>query len=157
MAAKYRPLPRHLQRRAELEGYRSGLEVEVGKDLESRGVPVEYEPYSIEYEQPPKKRRYTPDFVLPNGIIIETKGRFVTSDRQKHLYIKASRPDLDIRFVFTNPHARISKVSKTTYAAWCDKHGFKWAEKRVPDAWLLESSDNRPAKAAAVRQRKCKE
>ena len=31
---------------------------------------------------------YTPDFVLPNGVIIETKGRFVAADRRKHLEIK---------------------------------------------------------------------
>ena len=53
-------------------------------------------------------------------IIIETKGRFVTADRQKMLLVKEQYPDLDIRFVFSNPNSRISKKSKTTYA-----HGAK--------------------------------
>jgi hypothetical protein len=72
-------------------------------------------------------------------LIIETKGRFVTEDRQKHLLIKAQHPELDIRFVFSNSRAKISKTSKTTYAAWCDKYGFKYADKRIPEAWLEES------------------
>lgn len=120
------------------EGYRSGLEEAVAADLASRGVVAEYEKKRIEYLVPEKKRRYTPDFELPNGIFVETKGRFVTADRTKHLDIRASRPELDIRFVFTNPNARISKTSKTTYANWCDKHGFLWAKKVVPDEWLHE-------------------
>ena len=69
---------------------------------------------------------------------MESKGRFVTEDRQKHLLVKKQHPELDIRFVFSNPRARISKTSATTYAAWCDKHGFLYAEKFIPAAWLKE-------------------
>lgn len=81
---------------------------------------------------------YTPDFVLANGIIVETKGRFITSDRQKHLMIKEQHPDLDIRFVFSNPNSKLYKGSKTTYADWCDKHGFKWAKEEIPLEWIKE-------------------
>ncbi len=93
---------------------------------------VEYESLKVAYKQPAKDRTYTPDFPLPNGVIIETKGRFVTADRQKHLLIQAQHPDLDIRFVFTNPNTRIAKKSKTTYAMWCGKHGFKYAKAATP-------------------------
>ena len=31
-----------------------------------------------------RTRHYTPDFILENGIVIETKGRFVSNDRRKH-------------------------------------------------------------------------
>ena len=72
------------------------------------------------------------------ALVIETKGRFVTADRQKHLLVKEQHPDLDVRFVFQNSRARISKTSKTTYADWCNKHGFTFADKRVPEEWLLE-------------------
>jgi hypothetical protein len=72
-------------------------------------------------------------------MVIETKGRFVTADRQKHLLIKAQHPDRDIRFVFSNSKARISKTSATTYSAWCAKYGFKFADKRIPQEWLNES------------------
>jgi hypothetical protein len=81
---------------------------------------------------------YTPDFQLPNGIIIETKGRFVTADRQKHRLIREQYPELDIRFVFSNSKARISKQSQTTYAAWCERYGFKYADRWIPEDWFNE-------------------
>lgn len=99
---------------------------------------MEYETFKVGYVKPAKDSKYSPDFKLPSGIIIETKGRFLTDDRQKHLLVKAQHPDLDIRFVFSNSKVRITKASKTTYAAWCDKYGFKYADKRIPEAWLKE-------------------
>lgn len=120
-------------------GYRSGLEETVAEDLKRRGIEAKYEEVKINYTKPSKPATYTPDFVLPNGIIIETKGRFVTADRQKHVLIKDQHPELDIRFLFQNSRARISKTSKTTYAEWCRKNGFRFADKVVPNAWLTES------------------
>ncbi len=120
------------------EGYRSGLEDKIAAQLRAGGIDPQYETLTIKYVKPERIAKYTPDFPLPNGIIIETKGRFVTADRQKHLLIKEQRPDLDIRFVFSNPKTRISKTSKTTYAMWCEKHGFKYAAKLIPDEWLKE-------------------
>lgn len=74
--------------------------------------------------------------MLANGIVVETKGRFITADRQKHLLVKAQHPDLDIRFVFSNSRTRISKTSKTTYADWCRKYGFMFADKSIPPEWM---------------------
>ena len=74
--------------------------------------------------------------VVSHKIIIETKGRFVTADRQKHILIKEQHPELDIRFLFQNARSRISKTSRTTYADWCRKHGFLFADKVVPEEWL---------------------
>ena len=68
-------------------GYRSGLEHKISLDLEERRVKYLYEKVKIEWEDL-AYRMYTPDFVLPNGIIIETKGRFTVADRRKHLLIK---------------------------------------------------------------------
>ena len=127
-----------LRARAIEEGYRSGLEERIAADLDEAGVAAEFESVTVRYEQPAKPRRYTPDFPLPNGILIETKGRFVTADRQKHKMIKACHPDLDIRFVFSNPNARISKTSKTTYAKWCEQYGFKYAKGSIPQEWIDE-------------------
>jgi hypothetical protein len=122
-------------------GVRSGLEKEVIEQLKNLNIDFSYETYKINYTQPAKKRSYTPDFTLNvNGVIVETKGRFTLADRQKHLWIKEQYPDLDIRFVFTNPNARISKSSKTTYADWCDKYGFEWAKQYIPDSWIGESN-----------------
>ena len=69
-------------------GFRSGLEEKVADALMSKGVKATYETTKIKYIVPAKERTYTPDFVLPNGIIVETKGRFLTADRQKHLLVK---------------------------------------------------------------------
>lgn len=118
-------------------GYRSGLEDKIAKQLEEAGIPYKYEQRKIEYRVE-KTSKYTPDFELPNGIIVETKGRFVVADRMKHLLVKEQHPDLDIRFVFSNSKVKLSKTSKTTYAQWADKHGFKWADKLIPKEWLEE-------------------
>jgi hypothetical protein len=118
--------------------YRSGLERSIGDALKRQGVPFDYEPFKIEYEVPTRVAKYNPDFVLSNGIIIEAKGRFETKDRQKHIRIKKQHPDLDIRFVFNNPKATISKTSKTTYAMWCDRNGFQYAKNLVPEEWINE-------------------
>lgn len=120
-------------------GYRSGLEVKVAKQLEQAGVKVEYETTKIKYSVPQSLHTYTPDFVLPNGIVVETKGRFLSDDRKKHLLIKKQYPEKDIRFVFSNSKAKISKASKTSYADWCNKHGFKYADKEIPKEWLTAS------------------
>jgi hypothetical protein len=126
------------KQRGIVEGYRSGLEEKVAAQLEALEVPAKYEQYVLNYEVPARVAKYTPDFVLPNGIIIETKGRFVTADRQKHKLIKKSHPDLDIRFVFSNPKTKIGKKSKTTYGMWCNQYGFKFDAKLIPVEWVNE-------------------
>jgi hypothetical protein len=121
-------------------GYRSGLEDKVSKQLQESGVSFEYETLKIQYEVN-ETRRYTPDFVLPNDIIVETKGRFVAADRKKHLLIKQQHPHLDIRFVFSNSRAKLSKGAKSTYGEWCEKHGFLYADKEIPQEWLNETTN----------------
>jgi len=120
-------------------GFRSGLEEAVAGDLTLQGVRFKFEEMVINYVKPERNSKYTPDFVLENGIIIETKGRFVTADRQKHLLIQQQHPDLDIRFVFSNSRTKISKRSNTTYADWCIKNNFQYADKIIPPAWLRET------------------
>lgn len=117
-------------------GFRSGLEERIAGELKAAGVSYTFEEKVVEYLKPARTAKYTPDFVLPNGVIVETKGHFVTADRQKHLLVKAQHPDLDIRFVFSNSRARISKTSATTYADWCRRFGFRFADKSIPKDWL---------------------
>ncbi len=126
------------RKEAEELGFRSGLEKSTFDNLQARGVAVVYEDREVKFTPPVKERTYHPDFTLPNGILIETKGRFVTADRQKMKAIKAQYPKLDIRIVFGNAQNRISKTSKTTYAMWAEQHGYKWADKFVPQEWLDE-------------------
>jgi hypothetical protein len=118
-------------------GFRSGLEMTIDESLKSQGIDGEYEQHIIQYTKPETNHKYHPDFKLPNGIFVETKGRFLADDRKKHLLIKAQHPELDIRFLFQNSKTKISKASKTTYADWCIKHGFKFADKEIPADWLV--------------------
>ena len=97
------------------------------------------------YVEPASNHKYTPDFPVSfhaDGItprlVIETKGRFMPDDRAKHLLLKAQHPETEVRFVFSRSSAPLYKGSPTTYAMWCSKHGFTYADKRVPQAWIDE-------------------
>ena len=118
-------------------GKRSGLEVQVASQLVVAKVEYKYETENerIPYTDP-KTHTYLPDFRLANGIYVECKGWFKAEDRKKHLLIKYQHPELDIRFIFSNPNSRLSKKSKTTYADWCVKNGFKFAKGIIPTEWL---------------------
>ena len=118
-------------------GYRSGLEDETAKYLAEKGIEFTYEKEKIKWLDS-KIRTYTPDFKLSNGIIIETKGRFIASDRRKHKEIKKQCPDYDIRFVFSNSRAKLYKGAKSTYGDWCKKNGFMYADRVIPEEWLNE-------------------
>lgn len=130
------------RRRAIANGWRSGLEESLAADLNARGIDYEYEQHVLSFTIPARVAKYTPDFYLTTRtgklIIVETKGRFTTENRQRMILVKAEHPDLDIRLVFSNSRTKISKQSKTTYAMWCERHGFPYAAKVVPEEWLNE-------------------
>ena len=117
------------------EQYRSQLEQRVCADLAQRGHDYGYEVEKLDYTV---VHKYTPDLTLPNGILVEIKGLFTGADRSKHLRVRKEHPDRDIRFVFQRANTRINKNSRTTYAMWCNKYGFQWAEQKVPEEWLNE-------------------
>ena len=121
--------------------YRSGLEEGVINNLTLRKVSFLYETTVVGYSKPPTKHKYTPDILLDNGIIIEIKGFLDLEDRKKHLLVKEQNPELDIRFLFQNSKNKINKGSKTTYADWATKNGFKFADKIVPDEWINEKKE----------------
>ena len=123
-------------------GFKSGLEETISQQIESQGIKVEYETEKVPYIIPASNHTYSPDFKLPNGIRVETKGRFVAADRKKHLLVKEQNPNIDIRFVFSNSKNKITKKSKTTYGDWCEKNGYKYSDKIIPNEWFLE--ENRP-------------
>jgi len=123
-------------------GYRSGFEHKVSDQLKENKIKFEYETTVIPYIRPETKHTYTIDFTLPNGILIETKGRWVIEDRKKHLLIKKQHPELDIRMVFMSGKTKIRKGSKTTYGMFCDKHDILWAEKTIPESWLKEKKSS---------------
>ena len=134
------------------QGYRSGLEIKVKDYLRERKVRFKYESLKIEWEDL-AYRHYTPDFVLPNGIIIETKGIFSSADRKKHLEIQRQHPKLDIRFVFSNARARLYKGAKSRYCDWCEQKNFKWAHRVIPEGWLLEKGKRMKHQRVIVKRR----
>ena len=129
-----------MKRGSRKAGFRSNFELGIAKKLSSKKIPYEYESLRLTYV--PKPRTYTPDFHLTKqNIIIEAKGYFDKGDRVKMLLIKEQHPDLDIRIVFLNARNKIYKGSKTTYGAWAEKNGFKWAEGSIPEEWLKDDND----------------
>lgn len=120
---------------------RSGFELKVAKFLESNKVKYKYEDTKISYTIPETTRTYTPDFELPNGIVIEAKGRFTAADRKKMGLVIEQNPDKDIRMLFMVDNT-LSKASKTPYSAWCEKRGIKYHVSKdgsLPEEWLLEA------------------
>ncbi|WYV70487.1 endonuclease I [Dickeya phage BIM BV-99] len=124
--------------------FRSGLEDRNAKHMDKLGVKYDFERFHINYVVPARDAKYTPDFVLANGIIIETKGIWEVDDRKKHLLIREQYPDLDIRLVFSNSNSKIYKGSPTSYADFCTKHGIQFADKLVPRDWLKEARKEIP-------------
>ena len=86
--------------------FRSKFEAQLYNTARASNKKLDFEPkeaiinYTIAF-------RYQPDFVLPNGIIVEAKGRLDVWDRRKMVAVKAARPELDIRFVFQNGRCRL--------------------------------------------------
>jgi hypothetical protein len=117
-----------------MSNYRSRLEERLARWLELNNHPFEYETLKLSYTL---QSVYTPDFILPNGVIIEAKGYFKPEDRRKMLAVQKAYPHLDIRLVFQQPYNTLTKTSKTTYAAWAEKHNFPWAAAhKIPDEWF---------------------
>ena len=126
-------------------GFRSGLEDRVSKQITEAGLELLYETDKVHYVVPARDARYTPDFKLPKKggfFYVETKGIWTVQDRAKHLLIQKQHPDLDIRFVFSNQNAKLYKGSPTSYASYCEKHNFRYANKVIPEAWLLEAKES---------------
>jgi hypothetical protein len=117
--------------------FRSKYEEKLYNNVEERGLAVSYEPFSVPYLV---KGNYYPDFVLPNGIIVEAKGYFDSRARAKMVAVKKHNPDLDIRMLFMNSRTKLRKGSKLTYADWCEKYGYQYADGMIPSEWFEESN-----------------
>lgn len=129
-----------------LKATRSMFEARVLSHLIEKGVPYEYEQTVLKYVEPAHNRKYTPDIKLPNGIFVEVKGKLDADDRKKMLLVREQHPDLDIRFLFMRDN-KLTKASNTTYSAWSEKNGFKYAisaDGLIPEEWIAElGSDQR--------------
>lgn len=121
--------------------FRSGFEKKIYEQATSCGRELEFEPPDavVRYTKPARVARYIPDFRLPNGILIESKGRLTQPDRAKMLLVTKDHPELDIRFVFQRANQRITKSRNSlTYWEWAEKHNFRWTEGTIPEEWFNE-------------------
>jgi len=112
--------------------YRSGYEERVAL----ANPKAEHEPSEpiVKYTQ---TKRYIPDFVLSNGVIVEAKGYFESKDRTKMVAVKKQNPCLDIRFLFQKANNRLTKSPNSRmYWQWCEDNGFLWSEgTTIPEEW----------------------
>ena len=115
--------------------FRSKFEEDVWNIVLKNGLTMEYEAIWLPYFV---RGNYRPDFILPNGIIVEAKGYFDTRAQVKMKAVKLENPNLDIRFVFMNSKTKVRKNSKMTYADWCEKQGFPYADGMIPLKWFKE-------------------
>lgn len=138
--------------RPERKGFRSDLEWLIAVDLWERGIEYEYETTVLDYTSDVyrglcdtcgsthvrSQHTYTPDFILPNGIMVEAKGKFLPENRTIMEDVVRDNPDKDIRMLFQRNNF-LTKKKSMTYGRWCDLKGIKWAVGRVPEEWLYES------------------
>ena len=129
--------------------YKSKFEKQVAQNLINRAVEFKYEPYALNYYRKTRGgsctvcgstkirelHKYTPDFVFPNGLIVEAKGHFTSKDRTKMVEVKKENPDLNIRMLFMRDNF-ITKNKAMTYSQWCVKNGFLCAFMKVPEEWI---------------------
>lgn len=119
---------RYKKKHTRIGKYRSPLEASVAKRL-PKGT--EFESEKLTYYLP---KKYLPDFVItkPDGkkIYLEVKGYLRYEDQQKMRAVKASNPDLDIRFFF--PSDRLVHTSQMLNSEWCEKYGFPCYIARIP-------------------------
>ena len=121
--------------------YRSNLERRVATQLDAAGIPYTYEKDTLPYIRNGKLSRYTPDFKVCGGVLIEAKGYFVGQHRDRHkmILVQAQHPERDIRFVFEREDMPIFKDSTFTYADWADLNGFLWSGGgQIPEDWITE-------------------
>lgn len=136
--------------------FRSKFEESISRELTNMGVAFEYESLIVPYTKPQRLTKrvkelhglsddfvsigyfsYLVDFLLPNGVCIETKGRFTASDRTKMIAVSQQNPHLKIKMLFQRDQ-RIHSGSSTFYSDWCKAHVIDYAISHVPERWLNE-------------------
>ena len=102
--------------------FRSGPERRVAELLLQADIPFSYEQDRLPYVL---RRTYVPDFRV-GDTFFEVKGYWRPADRAKLKAVRLANPHIRLVVLFQEPHRRISKASKTTYAQWADRWGIEW-------------------------------
>jgi len=118
--------------------FRSGFERKLFEEAIKNRRSLEYEPKDAKLSYT-RVQNYQPDYRLPNGVLVEAKGRFTGSDRTKMLRVRKENPGVDIRLVFQRPNNKLTKAKNSKqYWEWAEQHGFKWAAGSIPEEWFYE-------------------
>ena len=117
--------------------YKSLLEKRFAELLFKHGVKAEYEAKRFEFV---RMAHYLPDWKLSDSLFIETKGYFSPRNRGDLLSFREQHPGVEIFLVFAEPRNRLTAKSKTTYAEWSDKHGFRWSSIDKFPAYLWDKT-----------------
>lgn len=124
---------------------RSKLELQFEEILKEYEVEYGYEVTQIPYSVPASEHKYTVDFSILHGPLIEVKGYLSDhQERQKYVLLKQQYPELDLRFVFAN-NQKLCGGMKTTHAQWAQKHGFRYCDikdKEQIRAWVKEKQNS---------------
>jgi hypothetical protein len=121
--------------------FRSKFEESIWDAAKRSRKTLTHEPHYVPYVI---KGSYLPDFVLPNGVIVEAKGYLDAASCRKMKAVKASNPHLDIRFVFQNANGKRNKRAKLRNWEWAERHGFPWSEGTIPLSWWKEDATANP-------------
>lgn len=130
--------------------HRSGFEAAIRKDLDARDIAYEYEAKSFGLHVPSpnhycehctsgkisRRVRYTPDFLFPNGVVVEAKGKFTARDRKIALAMTQQFAGWPYRMMFQRDN-KLSPKSSTRYSDWCRSYGIVYTIGTVvPRGWL---------------------
>lgn len=122
---------------------RSKLETKIVSILNNAQTNWNYEVTIIPYVVPESDHKYTVDFTLGNGILIEGKGYLADHrERYKYVLLKQQHPTIDLRFVFDNP-SKLVGGTKMTHAKWAEKYGFPYCSIKDVDqieSWIKEKN-----------------
>lgn len=122
---------------------RSKLELKFEDILIANNAEYGYEVTVIPYIVPESNHKYTVDWSLLNGPLIETKGYLSDhQERTKYVLLKQQYPELDLRFVFDNPN-KLCGGTKYSHAKWADKYGIRWCSIKDVEQiqqWINESA-----------------
>jgi predicted nuclease of restriction endonuclease-like RecB superfamily len=108
---------------------RNKFEIRINRQLKRSKVDYGYETERIPYIL---ARHYIPDFIIETElgkVYVECKGYLRPEDKAKLVAVKRQNPALDIRVVFYSENKKSIK--------WAEKHGIRYAIKKIPPEWLL--------------------
>lgn len=122
---------------------RSKLELRFEEILKDNQAEYEYEVTVFPYKIPESDHKYTVDWTLRKGLLLETKGYLSDyQERHKYVLLKEQHPDMDLRFVFDNPN-KLCGGTKMTHGKWAEKYGFPWCgikDIEVIKQWIEEAN-----------------